>query len=147
MRSRIRRSLPVREQVFAQSLMYHGYRYTGRRHLLKKKKGYIIPSTKREDAAGVDFWIKARGTTAVYPIQITQRGVGTFRRKNQNHTPEQLGEFIRRSDLRLRRKRAMCRSCKIAFVLVRDYLGPVTNKRIAWGDIKALHYGLARVRT
>jgi hypothetical protein len=145
MGARLRRSLPTRERVFVLSLMYHGYRYTHQRYDLKKKKGYIIPSTKIEDSSGIDFWIKSPSSFELRPVQVTQRGVAIFRKRNKDYTHNQLAEFIARSDVRLRKKRKMCRKNKIAFVLVRDHTGASTNKTLAWGDVKALRYGIARV--
>lgn len=72
------RSLPLREQVFVMSLARHGYQCVTRHHLLKKRKRYIIPATAREDASGIDFWIKPAKSTVRIPIQITQRERDSF---------------------------------------------------------------------
>ena len=139
------RQLPKREQVFILSLMYHGYRVVHRRHRLKKKKGYIIPTTKHDDSGGIDFWIKPPGHSRIVPVQITQRGVA-LHKKHDQPSPEKLHELIQHAKHRLRKKRRMCARCKIVFVLVRDFDGEATNKTLAWGDIKALWYGLARLK-
>jgi len=139
------RSLPKREQVFVLSLMYHGYRVTKKRTGLKKKKGYICCSTKREDASGVDFWVKMPGSMRMFPIQVTQRGVAIFRERNKRHTESQLQEFVERSEQRLRRKRVMCRRNHVAFVLVRDHSHGSLSTSLAWGDVKALRFALERL--
>ncbi len=144
-----RRKLPDREHVFITSLMYHGFRLTSSRTNLKFRSGYVIPATRREDSGGIDAWVKMPRDTRLVPIQITQRGLRLFRKHQKPHglTPEKLEEFQRRSDSRLRTKRAFCRVNKIAFVLVRDFDGRVTNTTLAWGDIKALRYAISRVRS
>ena len=141
------RILPKREQLFVLSLMYHGYRFTKKRAGLKKKKGYISPSTKREDASGVDFWIKEPRSTCMRPIQVTQRGVAIFRERNKRHTETQLQEFVARSEQRLRQKRVTCRKNHVAFVLVRDRSHGSISTSLAWGDVKALRFALERLRS
>lgn len=145
MRARHRR-LPGREYVFILSLMYHGFRLTHRRVRLKKKNGYVVPSTWREDAAGIDFWVKMPRSTALYPVQITQRGIKMFKRRCANYDTLSLVGFIERSDSRLAAKRSMCLRNGIAFVLVRDFVGRCTNTTIAWGDIKALRYAISHLK-
>jgi hypothetical protein len=141
----IHRRLPTRERVYVHSLMYHGYRFVQRRRNLKQKKGYVIPATRREDAGGIDLWVKMPGSMVLIPIQITQRGTRLFRK---HHKPNQakLEEFIAQSERRIRKKRRMCARSKVAFVLVRDYDGRHTNRTLAWGDIKALRYAIARYK-
>lgn len=126
------------------SLMYHGFRLTYSRKDLKKRKGYVIPSTRREDASGTDLWIKMPGDARILPVQVTQRGVGHFRKY---HKPDQVAllRFVQAADVRVARKRRWCHRYHIAFVLVRDFDGTLTNKTIAWGDVKALRYAVARV--
>lgn len=57
------RRLPLREQVFVLSLMRHGYRLAERHHPLKRRKRYVIPATPKEDAGGIDFWVKPPKST------------------------------------------------------------------------------------
>ena len=144
MRTRKRR-LPGREYVFLLSLMYHGFRLTHRRKRLKKKKGYVVPSTWREDASGIDFWIKMPRSLILYPAQVTQRGIKMFKERYKDDGKLSLAEFTKRSNDRIAFKRTMCQDNGIAFVLVRDFVGRMTNKTIAWGDIKALRYAIAHV--
>lgn len=140
------RKLPLRERVFVLSLMYHGYRFTRKRLALKRKRGYVIPATKQEDAAAIDFWVKLPGGTDLIPIQITQRGIRIFRKRSAPSVT-QLEEFERTSERRIRTKRQLCQRNKIVFVLVRDHDGPRTSRSLAWGDIKALRFGMARYIT
>ncbi len=132
------RRLCGREYVFIQSLMYHGFRYTRRRTRLKRGYNYIIPSTGREDAVGVDAWIKLRGDDALVPVQVTQRGIRLYRK----HNGVRPDEFLVVSYTRIRTKQRRCRQHGILFVLVRDFDGTKTNHTIAWGDVKALRYAL-----
>ena len=145
MSRRWQRRVPGREQVFIMSLMYHGFRPARRRVNLKKKKGYVISSSGREDAFGIDLWVKMPGHTTPIPVQITQRGVRLFRKHHKNGR-EQLCEFIRRSESRIRAKRLWCRLNRIAFVVVRDFDGSMTNKAIALSDIKALRYAVRNIK-
>lgn len=115
-----------------------------RKRFLKNRKGYIIPATKREDAEGVDFWVKLPGETRVIPVQVTQRGVAHFRRHHSPHGPK-IGDFMSVSEERLREKRRLCRQNNIAFVLVRDFEGCVPDRSIAWGDVKALRHAIAQL--
>ena len=140
-----RYKLPSREQVFIESLMYHGFRKTRRRKNLKFKRGFVIPATKREDATGIDFWIKMPKDERLFPVQVTQRGVRMFR-KFRRPSGERLDEFIDRSQNRIEQKRKRCKKHGIAFVLVRDYDGQHTNPQLAWGDIKALRYAIAHLK-
>jgi hypothetical protein len=140
------RKLPLREQVFIRSLTYHGFRVAKRETHLKKRKRYIIPSTKAEDASLVDFWVKLAGDTKLIPVQITQRGIGIFRLRSKP-SATQLEEFSRISEERLRRRRKACATSRIAFVLVRDYTGARPSRSLAWGDKKALEFGLASITT
>lgn len=137
--------LPTREQVFIQSLKYHGFATTRRRRNLKDRLGYIIPATRREDAAGIDLWVKMPKDERLLPIQITQRGVRMHRKY---HAPSavELQKFITQSDARIRTKQRRCFRHGIAFVLVRDFDGKTTNPSIAWGDIKALRYAIAHLK-
>ncbi|MDB4992416.1 MAG: hypothetical protein JWL75_661 [Parcubacteria group bacterium] len=137
------RKLPTRERVYVHSLMYHGYRFVRRRRNLKKKKGYVVPATNREDSSGIDFWVKMPGSMVLIPVQITQRGVKLFR-KHDHPTPVRLEEFIQQSERRIDRKRRACIRHKIAFILVRDHDGQHTNKTLAWSDIHALRYAIRR---
>lgn len=137
--------LPPREHVFIESLMYHGFRKTYRRKNLKYKLGFVIPATKREDATGIDFWVKMPRDERLFPVQVTQRGVRMFR-KFQLPSGERMDEFIARSQKRIEQKRKRCKMHGIAFVLVRDYGGIHTNPQLAWGDIKALRYAIAHLK-
>lgn len=136
------RKLPLREQVFIRSLTWHGFRVAKRGKRLKKNRHYVIPSTKAEDASAIDFWVKLAGEERLIPVQITQRGVAIFRARNQP-SPQQLAEFSRISEERLRRRRRICAVSGIVFVLVRDYTGQRPSRSVAWGDKKALVHGLA----
>lgn len=137
----IHRKLPPREHVFVLSLMRHGYRLTRRRSNFKKKKGYVIPATKREDAGGIDFLVKPPGADCVVPVQITQRG-SRFYQKYHSAAPHHLDDFHAAAIIRLRTKRRRCRKDGVAFVLVRDHDGNRTNPAVAWGDIKALRHAV-----
>lgn len=141
-----RHRLPLREVVFITSLMYHGFRKVHRRKNLKKRRGYIIPATKKEDADGVDLWVKMPRDMRLLPVQITQRGVRHYR-KFHKPTADRLADFVARRERQLKAKRRSCLKCKVAFVLVRDFDGRKTNTTIAWGDIKALRYAIAHIRT
>lgn len=137
--------LPRREHVFLQSLRYHGFRYTHRRKNLKYRRGYVIPATRFEDAGGIDFWIKMPRDERLFPVQVTQRGTRILRR----YWRRPMSEFAAveaKAEERMRAKRALCRRHGIAFVLVADYAGFRTNRRLAWGDIKALRHGIAHMR-
>jgi hypothetical protein len=92
-----RRKLPSREHVFITSLMYHGFRLTQRRHNLKFKRGYIIPATRREDAEGIDVWVKMPKDDRLLPVQVTQRGVRMYR-KYRRPDGEKLETFITKSE-------------------------------------------------
>jgi len=137
--------LSAREQAFVHSLQYHGFRYTKRRRNLKYRRGYIIPATKREDADGVDFWIKIPKERLLYPVQITQRGVRLYR-KYQRPSAWQLQEFIKYADARIAMKRRMCRAAKIIFVLLRDHEHRTVTENVANADIKALRATLKEWR-
>jgi hypothetical protein len=139
------RKLPLREQVFAWSLMYHGYRRVHRRTRLKKKRGYIIPATNWEDATGIDFMIKPRGETRIVPVQITQRGVALYR-KHHFLSSEKVACLVKEAEKRIREKRIICKRDKVLFIVVRDYNGQHTNERVALSDIKALRFALARFK-
>lgn len=140
-----RERLPARELVFIKSLVYHGFRMLKRRSDLKRNRGYIIPSTKREDGDGIDFWVKMPGDYRIFPIQLTQRGVRLYRKHSRPEVSD-LSAFVVRMEKRIKRKAAQCRDSGVAFVLVRDYDGTVTNPTLAWGDIKALRYGIAHLK-
>ena len=136
---------PFAEQVFACSLMYHGYRRVHRRTKLKKKRGYIIPATKREDATGIDFRIKPRGESCTVHVQITQRGVRLYRRHHAL-SPEKVACLVKVAEKRIREKRLICKRDNVLFVLLRDYNGKNTNTTIARSDINALRFALARFK-
>lgn len=140
----MRRKLPKREHVFIMSLMYHGFRFTRKRKDHKRSIGYLMPATDREDSGGIDFWIKMPKDMRIFPVQITQRGIRMFKRHRRS-TSEELESFMKRSNARIRAKRAWCRRSRIGFVLVRDFEGSFTNTTIAWGDIKALRYSLNKL--
>lgn len=140
-----RYKLPDREKVFIESLMYHGFRKVRRRKNLKYKNGYIIPTTKREDASGVDFWVKMPRDSRLFPVQVTQRGIRIFR-KYRRPSPDKLLEFIEKSHYRVESKRRRCKKQGVAFALVRDFGGVHTNPQVAWGDIKALRYAIAHLK-
>lgn len=139
------RKLPYREHVFITSLMYHGFRLTRRRRNLKYKRGYIIPSTRTEDAGGIDVWVKMPKDDRLFPVQITQRGVRIYR-KYHKCSDERIEDFIKHSEKRVQAKQRRCRRHGIAFALVRDFEGKSTNPQIAWGDIKALRYAITHLR-
>lgn len=139
------RKLPAREHVFVLSLQYHGFRVSHTRRNLKLKKAYVIPVTNREDANGIDVWVKMPRDWRLLPVQITQRGVRMFRKYHQA-TGDKLDEFMIRSERRVRAKQKRCFSQGIAFALVRDFDGICTNPSIAWGDIKALRHAIAHLR-
>ena len=141
------RTLPRRERVFILALQYHGYRFCKRRSgRLKKRKGYVIPATKREDADAIDLWVKPPGETELVPVQLTQRGTALYQ-KYQRPSEFQLVDFTVISERRVRGKQKMCRQNGIAFVLVRDFDGSRLSTCIAWGDIKALRHGLAQLQS
>jgi hypothetical protein len=125
--------------------MYHGFRKTRRRKNLKYSRGYIIPATKHEDSGGIDFWVKMPRDERLFPLQVTQRGVSLYR-KHRILSDCELQQFIKRAEVRIEDKRKRCKRHGIAFVLVRDYLGKMSNPTIAWGDIKALRYGIAHLK-
>lgn len=139
------RRLPRREAVFIESLLYHGFRKTNQRKNLKYRKGYVIPATRREDAGGIDFWIKMPRDDRLFPVQVTQRGV-RIQRRLKKISGHEIREFTARSDDRIRKKRMRCKRHGIAFVLVRDFCGTTSNACIAWGDIKALRYAIAHLQ-
>ena len=140
-----RRKLPSREHVFITSLMYHGFRFTNRRKNFKYKRGHVIPATNREDANGIDIWVKMPKDERLLPVQVTQRGVKMYR-KYRRPTSERFEQFITHSERRVRAKQRRCYKHGIAFALVRDFEGKVTNPQIAWGDIKALRHGIAHLK-
>lgn len=139
------RKLPKREHVFITSLMYHGFRRTCERKNLKFKRGYIIPATNYEDAEGIDVWVKMPRDDRILPVQVTQRGVRMYR-KYSMPSVETLEKFILLSEQRVLAKQRRCFRHGIAFALVRDFEGGVTNPQIAWGDIKALRYAIAHLK-
>jgi len=140
-----RRKLPSREHVFITSLMYHGFRLTQKRCNLKFKRGYIIPATRREDAEGIDVWVKMPKDERLLPVQVTQRGVRMYR-KYRRPDGDKLETFIIKSERRVRAKQRRCFRHGIAFALVRDFEGKTTNPQIAWGDIKSLRYAIAHLK-
>lgn len=111
--------------------------------MLKKRKRYVIPASARDDARGVDFWIKMRGTTTLVPVQVTQRGTALFRKHHQ-HTGLMESEIEAQGARRLRWKRMICSLNSISLVLIRDFDGARPSQAIAWGDVKALRYSLAQ---
>ncbi len=140
-----RRKLPHREYVFIGSLLRHGFRLAQKGDYLKYGKGYVIASTKQEDASGIDFFVKMPKDDRMFPVQITQRG--TWIHKNFQGSPAEKAEkFVQKSELRIRQKRWRCKESGIAFVLIRDFVGTRTNPQVAWGDIKALRYGIERIK-
>jgi hypothetical protein len=159
-----KRKLPTREQVFIMSLMYHGFRPTTRRQNLKRQYGYVIPATDREDAEGIDLWVKMPRDSRVFPVQVSQRGTKLYRKHHFpkvaraiQHAPERSNELLhhfnaavqqydRERQHKIRSKQRMCFKAGIAFALVRDFDGQITNKNIAWGDVKALRHGIAHLR-
>ena len=140
----IRRKLPKREYVFIMSLMLHGFRFSRSRENLKKSRGYLIPATDKEDADGIDFWVKMPKDMRIFPVQVTQRGIRMFK-KHHKPSDGELRSFVHGSEKRIRAKRSWCKKSRIGFVLVRDFEGGVTNRTLAWGDIKALRYALERL--
>jgi hypothetical protein len=139
------RKLPVREQVFIESLKWFGFRITNQRKNLNLRRGYVVPSTGREDASGIDLWVKVPNDRTLYPIQITQRGIRIFRLL-QNPSQEELITFSAKSNQRIVAKRAICERDGIVFVLVRDYLGFETNFTTARRDFKALFYCIRQAK-
>ena len=137
--------LPARERVFVKSLLYHGFRFSKRRCNLKYTIGFIVPSTGKEDAGGIDFWVKMPRDDRLLPVQVTQRGVRLYK-IFQSPTLPKLEDFISLSNERIRKKQQRCKRHGIAFVLVRDFAGSETNRTIAWGDWKALRYAIAHLR-
>lgn len=135
---RVERKLPLREQVFVASLAYHGFRVARRHDRLKFNRRYIIPSTKQEDASLIDFWIKPAWSFALIPVQVTQRGTAILRQRNPLIPEDRFRGFSEESEQRVRRKRRICRRCRIAFAMIRDYTGGKPSKSVAWGDRKAL---------
>ncbi len=133
------RKLPLREQVFIESLIWFGFRLSSQRKNLQLRRGYVIPSTDKEDGSGIDLWVKVPNNPKLYPIQITQRGIRIFRLLG-NPTPEELVNFCCKSHQRIEAKRAICESNGVVFVLVRDYLGAETNFATARRDFKALYH-------
>ncbi len=129
----------LRERVFVMSLMLHGFRRINGRRNLKKRCGYVIPATRHDDHNGIDAWVKMPGDISIIPIQITQRGV---RLHKKYHGHGEMQSFLQKSEQRIRYKRTQCRTCRIAFVLVRDHDGHTTNRTLAWGDVKALRYAI-----
>ena len=127
------------------SLAYHGFRKTSCRDGLKYSIGYIIPSTDREDASGTDFWVKLPKEEELFPVQITQRGIRMFKEYHVLATDD-LDVFIEKSEERIQTKREICMTCKVAFVLVRDYFLEKPSPIIAWGDKKALLYGIEHLK-
>lgn len=138
-----RRKLPLREQVFIASLTYHGFRFSKKREGLKRNRGYIIPSTKQEDASLVDFWIKLPREIALIPLQVTQRGTAIFRDRQRGVPTERCVDFERASEQRIRMKREACQRSGIAFALIRDHTGTQISRSLAWGDCKALRYAIS----
>lgn len=136
--------------------MYHGYRMTTRRRSLKLRRGYIIPATTKEDAGGIDCWVKMPNDQRILPVQVTQRGIRLYRKfqksiddqsaEEERVQEEQLHTFIRRSNHRIITKQRRCFKHGIAFALVRDFDGRTTNSTIAWGDLKALKYAIAHLK-
>lgn len=140
------RKLPTRERMFVAALQYHGFRFAKRHTKLKRSRGYIIPATERENAGGIDFWVKMPRGEHLLPVQVTQRGTMLFQKYlNQKQEPS-LDAFKVRSERRIRDKRKRCKRDGIAFVLVRDYDGVRLDTVVAWGDIKALRYAVVRIR-
>lgn len=132
-----KRKLPKREEVFLHSLQVHGFRKTKKRENLKKRRGYVILSTNREDSMGVDFWVKMPYDMRIFPMQISQRGVRFFR-KHKRPSREALQDFIKKSEQRIAEKRARCKRNGITFVLVRDYGEVRTTACTAASDVRAL---------
>lgn len=139
---RVERKLPLREQVFIASLAYHGFRVARRHDRLKFNRSYVIPSTKQEDANLIDFWIKPAWSFAFIPVQVTQRGTAIIRQRNPLIAEERFRDFSEESERRVRRKRRVCKRCRIAFAMIRDYTGLKPSKSVAWGDRKALQKAL-----
>jgi len=124
--------------------MYHGFRLTRTRENFKKREGYVIPATDREDSNGIDFWIKMPRDMRLFPVQITQRGVKMYKR---HHTPSlpMLQTFLQKSEERIAKKRQQCNRSGVAFVLVRDYEGGLPSTTIAWGDVKAIRNAIQQL--
>jgi hypothetical protein len=139
------RKLPVREQVFLESLQWFGFKLVYGRSHLKFRRGYVIPSTIREDGDGIDLWVKLPLEKVLYPVQLTQRGVRIFRLLG-SRSEESLTSFQKRSEERILAKASYCHRDGIAFVLLRDYIGSETNLTIARRDYRALMFGLQKIK-
>jgi len=137
--------LPLREKVFIESLMYHGFRKCRRRRNLKYKRGYVIPATQAEDSGGIDFWVKMPRDSRLFPVQITQRGVRLYLRLSKP-TAQMRAVFEERSLKRVEKKRRICYRNGIAFVLVRDTNEKNTCVRTAQSDVAALRYAIATLK-
>ena len=94
-------------------------------------------ATYREDAVGVDFWVKMPRDMRILPVQISQRGVRFFR-KHKKPSAAALSEFIKNSEERIAKKRRWCKNDGVVFVLVRDYAGKRTTPEVAKSDVRAL---------
>jgi hypothetical protein len=103
---------------------------------MKKGRAYVIKATRKEDASGIDFFVKLAGSLILIPVQITQRGVKHFKAREKSR--ELISNFIHRSDERVARKKEMCTHAGIVFVLVRDFEGPRVTESIARSDKRSL---------
>ncbi len=99
----------------------------------------------REDAEGIDFWVKVPRDDRLFPVQVTQLGVRLFRK---HHSPNRrlLHEFIKHRERRVKDKRERSKKHGIAFVLVRDFDGLNTYPKLADSDIKALRYAISHMK-
>lgn len=102
-------------------------------------------ATYREDAVGVDFWVKMPRDMRLLPVQISQRGVRFFR-KHKKPSVTALREFIKSSEERIAKKKRWCKRDGVVFVLVRDCGGRRTTPDVAKSDVRALRHAVVRMR-
>lgn len=136
------RRLSDREGAFVLSLKRHGFRFIKNIHgnkNLKRKKGYIAPSTAREDASGIDFWVKLPFDDSIFPIQVTQRGTKLMRMFAREELSLMGLDVMAQKRISNKKKRA--HESGIVFVLLRDCPHATPQVQTMWGDRKALFYG------
>ena len=146
-----RHRIPMREIVFIESLRRHGFRLTKDFSRIKRRYGYVVPASDREDASGVDFFVKMPREDEIYEVQVTQRGDHLShifcRYESTVDADETELQRVRDSlsvagELHLENKREICYRHNIALVMVQDYPGERSNPTLAWRDVKALRYGV-----
>lgn len=144
-----RHRIPLREMVFIESLRRHGFRLAKDFRRIKRRYGYVVPASDREDASGVDFFVKMPREDDIYEVQVTQRGdhlSHIFCRYEGVADPVELQRvrdvLSRAGELHLEVKREICYKHNVALVMVQDYPGERSNPTLAWRDVKALRYGI-----